>query len=127
MIVVDTSALVPILRSAPAAEMVVLRQLIEHDLVTLPTVVRQEVRAGLAKSNRRRVLHLLAAMPIGAPTDDTWARVEHWTDLAADAGERFTLPDLLIAAIADELGALVWTLDKDFERMAKLKFVRLYG
>ena len=126
MIVVDTSVLVPILRGAPASEALVLQQLIDHDLVTLPTVVRQEVRAGLAKSNRRRVLNLLAALPIGAPTDDTWARVERWTDLAADAGERFSLPDLLIAAIADELGALIWTLDQDFERMATLKFVRLY-
>lgn len=127
MIVVDTSVLVPILRSAPASETAVLWQLIDHDLITLPTVVRQEVRAGLGKSQRRQVLDLLAAMPLGVPTDDTWTRIERWTDLAADAGERFTLPDLLIAAIADELGALVWTLDKDFERMAKLKFVRLYA
>jgi predicted nucleic acid-binding protein len=126
MIVVDTSILIPILRSAPAAETAVMWQLIEHDQLTLPTVVRQEVRAGLAGSQRLQVLELLAAMPVGAPTDETWARVEQWTDQSASAGERFGLADLLIAAIADELGALVWTLDKDFERMEKLKFVRLY-
>jgi predicted nucleic acid-binding protein len=126
MIVVDTSVLVPILRAAPAAESAVLFQLLDHDLLTLPSVVRQEIRAGLSKRDRRKIMGLLAAVPVGVATDDTWKRVEQWTDLAADAGERFGLADLLIAAIADELGALVWTLDKDFERMEKLKFVRLY-
>lgn len=127
MIVVDTSVLVPILRSAPAAETAVLWQLIDADLVTLPVVVRQEIRAGLARHNRKAVLDLLGALPVSMPTDDTWARVERWTDQAANAGERFGAVDLLIAALADELGALVWSLDRDFERMARLKFVRLYS
>ena len=127
MIVVDTSVLVPILRSAPAAETAVLWQLIDADLVTLPVVVRQEIRAGLARHNRKAVLDLLGALPVSMPTDDTWARVERWTDRAANAGERFGAVDLLIAALADELGALVWSLDRDFERMARLKFVRLYS
>ena len=126
MIVVDTSVLVPILRSAPAAETAVLWQLVDADLVTVPAIVRQEIRAGLARADRRRVLDLLGALPVGMPTEATWARVETWTDQAAQAGERFGLADLLIAAIADEVGALVWSFDKDFEQMAKLKFVRLY-
>lgn len=127
MIVVDTSVLVPILRSAPKAETAVLWQLVDADLITLPVVVRQEVRAGLARHNRKAVLDLLSALPISMPTDHTWARVEQWTDQAANAGERFGSTDLLIAALADELGALVWSLDTDFERMARLKFVRLYA
>ena len=127
MIAVDTSVLIPVLRSAPSSGAALFWQLVNADLITLPTIVRQEVRAGLSKYNRRKVLHLLSALPVCVPTEDTWMRVEQWTDQAADVGERFSLPDLLIAAIADELGALVWTLDKDFERMAKLKFVRLYA
>ncbi len=127
MIVVDTSVLVAVLRSAPAAETSVLWQLIDADLVTVPVVVRQEIRAGLSRHNRRAVLELLAALPVSMPTEETWARVEQWTDQAANAGERFGLADLLIAALAGELGALVWSLDKDFERMEKLKFVRLYS
>lgn len=126
MILVDTSVLIPILRSAPSSEATVFWQLVDADLVALPSIVRHEVRAGLSRHNRRKVLDLLSALPVGAPSEETWKRVEEWTDRAADAGERFSLPDLLIAAIADELGALVWTLDKDYERMEKLKFVRLY-
>jgi predicted nucleic acid-binding protein len=126
VIVVDTSVLVPILRSAPAAETAVLWQLIDADLVNVPIVVRQEVRAGLSRASRQRVLELFGALPLSVPTESTWKRVEAWTDEAANAGERFALADMTIAALADELGALVWTLDRDFERMEKLRFVQLY-
>ncbi len=127
MIVVDTSVLVPILRSAPTAETAVLWQLIDADLVTIPNIARLEIRALLAQHQRARMMKLLTALPACVPTEETWQRVEAWTDKAAIAGERFGLADLLIGAMADELGALVWSLDKDFERMAKLKFVRLYA
>jgi predicted nucleic acid-binding protein len=45
---------------------------------------------------------------------------------AADAGLRFAVSDLLIAALAHDLGGLVWSLDADFANMASLGFVRLY-
>lgn len=47
-------------------------------------------------------------------------------ETAADAGHRFELAHWLIAALAEELGALVWSLDADFACMATLKFVSLY-
>ena len=43
---------------------------------------------------------------------------------AADAGHRFAVIDLLIAALAHELTGLIWSLDGDFERMARLGFVQ---
>ena len=46
--------------------------------------------------------------------------------MQADNGLRFGLTDLLIARLADEAGALVWSLDADFEQLAKLEMVRLY-
>ena len=50
----------------------------------------------------------------------------HVGDRAADAGERFSITDLLIARLADEVGALVWSLDSDFARMARLKLVHAF-
>ena len=46
---------------------------------------------------------------------------------AADAGQRFAITDPLIARLADDVGGLLWSLDSDFERLARLKLVRLYG
>jgi predicted nucleic acid-binding protein len=126
VIVIDTSVLVPILRSASEPDASILWQLMDADLVSLPLPVRQEIRAGLATQDRARVLSLLGELPIGVPTEETWRRVEAWTDEAAAAGQRFGLVDLTIAALAAGLDGLIWTHDRDFERMEKLRFVRLF-
>jgi hypothetical protein len=53
--------------------------------------------------------------------------METWIEPAADAGFRFGVTDLTIAALARELDALVWTLDEAFEAMEELGMVRLYA
>jgi hypothetical protein len=42
---------------------------------------------------------------------------------AADRGHRFSLSDWVIAALAHEIGGLVWSLDADFVEMERLAFV----
>jgi predicted nucleic acid-binding protein len=42
---------------------------------------------------------------------------------AADAGERFAFVDMMIGVLASDSGALVWSLDSDFERMERLGLV----
>ena len=125
MIVVDTSVLVPVLRSAPTAESARLWELIDADLVTIPVVVQQELRAGLSRRDQTRVMDLLSGLPSVVPTEETWTTLADFTDRAAAAGQRFGLADLLIAAMTRELGAIVWTHDRDFERMQGLGFVQL--
>lgn len=66
-------------------------------------------------------------LPQLVPSEETWAPLTDWIARAADVGETFTITDLLIASLAAEIGGLVWSLDKDFERMEKLKFVSLYS
>ena len=68
----------------------------------------------------------LAALPVARPTDETWTQVEQWGQSAARAGQHFGITDLMIAALTRELGALVWSLDGDFQRMADLGFVQHY-
>ena len=52
--------------------------------------------------------------------------MDRWAIQGAEHGQRFGVGDLLIGAIARDSGALVWSLDKDFDRMARLRFVDLY-
>jgi predicted nucleic acid-binding protein len=126
VIVVDTSVWVASTR-APAGEVAAtLRTLIDADEVALALPVRLELMAGVARKDRAAFRRALSALPVVVPTEDTWRTIEDWIEPAASAGHRFAVADLLIAGLAQEIGALVWSLDADFERMASLDLVRLY-
>lgn len=98
----------------------------DADEVALPVPVRIELTFGVARKDRAALRRALAGLPILTATEETWARVERWIEPAAHAGQRFVLTDLLIAALAADAGALVWSFDRDFDRMAALEMVRLY-
>ncbi len=127
MIVVDTSVWVAVLRSPTAPQAPILAQLIDADEAVLPLPVRVELVGGAAVKDRVVLKKRLAALAVARPTDETWSLVERWVETSADKGHHFGVGDLLIAALATELGALVWSLDRDFERMERLKLVQLYG
>ena len=80
-----------------------------------------------ARKDRSAFRRALSALPVIVPSEDTLRVVEGWIEPAADAGHRFAVTDLLIAGLAHDVGALVWSLDADFERMESLGLVRLYG
>lgn len=125
MIVVDTSIWIAARRDPAIAG--VLRELIDADEAALALPVRLELWAGVAKQDRRRHAAAHGSLPQLVPTEDTWEPLTDWIARAGDAGETFTITDLLIASLAAEIGGLVWSLDSDFERMAQLKFVSLYS
>lgn len=127
MIVVDTSVWVTATREPAGPVAATLRSLIDADEVALALPVRMELMAGVARKDRTALRRALTALPVVAPSEDTWRTIEGWVEPAANAGDRFAIADLLIAGLAHEIGALVWSLDADFERMASLALVRLYG
>ena len=127
MVVVDTSVWVAVLRSRDAPEAATLAALIDADEVTVPVLVRIELLSGSPSRDRRDLRRRLAALTAAYPDDDTWALVDSWLDRASAAGLRFGVGDLVIAALAAERGALVWSLDRDFERMEKVGLVKLYN
>jgi predicted nucleic acid-binding protein len=126
LIFVDTSVWIAVLRSRTAPEAALLASLLDADRVVLAVPVRLELLLGAAAKDRAGLRSMLSALPIAYPTDDTWALMERWAGTAADRGQRFGAGDLLIAALAAEHNALVWSLDRDFERMERLKLVSLY-
>ena len=126
MIFVDTSVWVDALRDGASPAAVHLRELLDVDDVALAAPVRLEILADATRRNRARLRSTLAALPLYRPTDATWERLEKCVDRAGDAGGRFGFADLLVAAIAADQDAALWTNDVDFARMARLGFVRLH-
>ena len=125
MIVVDTSVWVAALRT-DRDEARVLRALLDADEVLLPVPVKIELLSGTSRRHREALRSGLSALPIAYPTDDTWKLMQRWTDRSVTSGKSFGVGDLLIAAIAHEASAIVWSLDDAFRRMERLHFVDLY-
>ncbi len=121
MIVVDTSVWVAALRSASSRESLAFAALVDSDDVLLTAPVRTELLGGARTADRKQLKRLLTALPVAYPTTDTWRLMDAWAELARDRGERFGVGDLLIAALAKEAGARVWSLDADFARKERLK------
>lgn len=126
MIFVDTSVWVTAARAPAGREASSLHSLLDADEVNLPLPVRIELLAGAARKNRQALKVALSALPLSIPGEDTWQIVNQWIEPAANAGYRFGVADLLLAAMAREHGGLVWSLDSDFHAMEKLGMVGLY-
>lgn len=126
MIVVDTSVWIDALRRPGHQDADILRQLIDADLVALPVPVRTELLIGTGGRTRDRLARTLLALPLIYPTDGTWTTIDAWTKRAGEAGERFSLGDLLIGVLAATEQALVWSNDDAFRRMAALELITLY-
>ena len=127
MIVVDTSVWIDAHRRPSGSHASTLRSLLDADEVALALPVRLELLAGVARRDRAVLARALSALPVLRPSDDTWTVIERWVPLAADKGQRFALADLVIAALTAEIGGLVWSLDKDFDQLERLKFVQRYS
>ena len=126
MIVVDTSVWVDVMRRPATERAKTFRSLLDADQVALPLPVRLELMAGVTRAQRASLKRGLSGLPLVHPTDETWRTLEAWVAPAADAGLHFSVTDLLIAALAHELTAVVWSLDGAFVNMATLGFVQLY-
>ena len=126
MIVVDTSIWIDAHRrpTGPAAKS--LKDLLDADEVALALPVRLELVAGVSRRGRPVLLRALSGLPLIRPSDETWRLIEQWVPVAATAGHRFGLADWLIAALTNEIGGLVWSLDEDFAKLERLRFVKRY-
>ena len=126
MIFVDTSVWVEALRSAESTAARQLAGLLDSGEVGLSAPVRVEILAGASSRDHVRLRRVLSALPLFFPTEQTWLRIDDWLERARTAGERFGFADLLIAAIAADQHAPIWSLDADFARMARVGLVQVH-
>ena len=126
MIFVDTSVWVEALRAGQSETALHLGVLLDSAAVALSAPVRVEILSGASHRDHIQLRRVLSALPLFFPTEQTWTRVDDWLDRARAAGERFGFADLLIAAIAADHHAAIWSLDRDFMRMARAGFVGIH-
>lgn len=126
MIVLDTSVWIQYFRGKQSSLVAQVNYLLDEDLAYLALPVKIEILGGARKSELYSLQRTLSALPQLKPTDNTWKLVEDWTVRAVNHNERFGFADLLIAALTTESKARLWSLDTDFERMAKVGFVKLH-
>ncbi len=120
------SVWVAALRGAGSAEARHLQALLDVDQVILAAPVRIEILSGASRRDRAALRRTLSALPVAFPQEQTWRRMEDWVARADDAGHRFGVADLLIGAIAADHDGEVWSLDDDFQRMARLDLLTAY-
>ena len=128
MIFVDSSVWISAFRDRKSPEAVGLSRLLDSDEVALSIPVYLEVLTrAVTREKRYHLRRALSALPVFYPSMETWDRIGTWIERAATRGARFGIRDLLVASIAAERSARVWSLDVDFERMDRLfQFVGLY-
>jgi predicted nucleic acid-binding protein len=126
VVCVDSSVWIDFFRAKDDALVEELRRLLGADQVALAAPVRLELLSGLPRAGAVRLRRLLSALPLLVPEPPIWSKLEAWLEQAQRSGQRFDAMDLLIAGIADAHNCAVWSLDSDFERMARLGWVTLH-
>jgi predicted nucleic acid-binding protein len=126
VIVVDSSIWIQAHRRPNGKTAIVLTKLLDADEVVLALPVRLELLAGVSSRDRAALARGLSALPLLRPSAETWALIERWVPDAADKGFTFGLADWLVTALANEIDALIWSLDEDFTHLETLKMARLY-
>ena len=127
LILVDSSVWIDFLSSSPGRAGHELRRLIEEaEPFALTGVVATEVLQGLTR-DEGRVEKYLAMWEMLEPSGfSTYREAAAIFRLARSKGISLTTIDTLIAAIAIEHDASLFSLDKDFVRVARITALRLY-
>jgi predicted nucleic acid-binding protein len=127
LILVDSSVWIDFLGSSPSFAGAELRRMIaDAEPFALAGVVITEVLQGL-KRDVSRLEHYLSQWDMLEPRGFSTYREAATIFRAARAkGVAVTTIDALIAAIAIEHGATLFTLDKDFSRLAGITHLPLY-
>jgi predicted nucleic acid-binding protein len=127
LILVDTSVWIDFFSSSPGRAGDELRRLIDEvEPFALTGVVVTEVLQGLTRDVNRIERYLSLWEMIEPRGFSTYREASAISRLARSRGISLTTIDTLIAAIALEHRASVFSLDKDFSRVARITALRLH-
>ena len=127
MILVDSSVWIDFFGSAPGRAGEELRRMIEDaEPFALTGVVVTEILQGLTRNTSRIEQYLLQWEMLEPRGFKTYREAAAIFRLGRARSVSLTTIDALIAAIAQEHSACVFTLDKDFSRIARLTGLALH-
>jgi predicted nucleic acid-binding protein len=127
LILVDTSVWIDFFSSSPGRAGDELRRLIDEvEPFALTGVVVTEVLQGLTRDVNRIERYLSLWEMIEPRGFSTYREASAISRLARSRGISLTTIDTLIAAIALEHRASVFSLDKDFSRVVRITALRLH-
>jgi predicted nucleic acid-binding protein len=128
LILVDSSVWVDFFSSSPGRAGAELRRMIEEaDPFALTGVVVAEVLQGLTRDSGRIEQYLAQWEMLEPRGFETYREAAAIYRTARTKGIALTTIDTLIAAMALEHGASVFTLDQDFSRIARITHLELHS
>ncbi len=127
MILVDTSVWIDFLSSSPSPAGAELRRMVaDAEPFALTGIVVTEILQGLRR-DVTRIEHYLSQWEMLEPRGfSTYRQAASIFRAASAKGVAVTTTDALIAAIASEHNATLFTTDKDFSRIAGIMRLPLY-
>jgi predicted nucleic acid-binding protein len=128
LILIDTSVWIDFFSSSSGRAGNELRRMIEDaEPFVLTGVIVTEILQGL-KRDAHRIERYLSLWEMLEPLEfSTYSEAAAISRLARSKGVSLTTIDSIIAAIVLEHDAILFTLDKDFTRIARFTPLRLYG
>lgn len=128
MTLVDTSVWIDFFSSSPGpAGQKLRRMILEAEPFALAGVIVAEILQGLRRDVPRIERYLSQWEMLEPSGFSTYGKAAAISRLARSRGISLTTIDTLIAAIAMEKGATLFSLDKDFSRIARITSLRLYS
>ena len=128
MILVDTSVWIDFFSSSPGRAGNELRRMIEEvELVALTGVIVTEVLQGLTRDTNRIERYLSMWEMLEPHGFSSYREAATIFRLAQSKGFSLTTIDTLIVAIGLEHQASLFSLDKDFSRIARITALRLHA
>lgn len=126
MVAIDTSVWIEFFKGKNPQLVENVNFLLDQEEVMLLSPVWIEVLSGASRQEVLTLKYVLSSLPMYYPQESTWDVMRGWIEISSQKGFRFGMADLLIAAVSKENDGFLWSLDKHFSQMEKLKFIKIY-
>ena len=127
MVLVDTSVWIAFFRKGSSLAAMKLDVLLEEGEACICGLIEAELLPGLRKEDRARVRSLMAGLPCLEIATDIWVDVAGIQErsLAQGTGP-FSIPDLILAAVALRYKVPLFSLDRHFQSIARVTGLQLW-